>query len=107
MNEFDQTLSRLFAEARETPPADDFTERVIIRMTQARRRRAVKQAVLTTAAAGLAIALTPYLVEGSLAGASHLGDWLPALGGALASPAGWACSLAVAGWSLLRSRRLS
>ena len=107
MNEFDETLSRLFAEAQEAPPAGDFTEGVMIRMAQARRRRAVKQAVLTVVAAGLAVALTPCLVEGSLAGASHLGDWLPALGGALASPAAWPCSLAVAGWGLLRSRRLS
>jgi len=37
----------------------------------------------------LALALTPYIVAGSLA-------WLPGIGNALASPIAWVCALAIA-----------
>jgi hypothetical protein len=47
MSEFDDNLRRLFADAEETLPATDFLERVAGRMRQARRRRAIRQAVLS------------------------------------------------------------
>lgn len=98
MTEFDDTLTRLFAETRETPPAEDFLEDVLIRMRHARRRRAMKRAALTAAAAVLALALTPYIVAGSLV-------WLPALGNALTSPIAWVCALAVAALRIRRGSR--
>jgi hypothetical protein len=48
--------------------------------------------------------MTPYVAKGSLEVASHLAVWLPALGNALATPLGLACSLAVAAWSSRRAR---
>lgn len=107
MSEFDDTLTRLFAERRETLPAVDFLESVAGRIRDARRQRAVRHAALMTAAAVLAIVLTPYVARGSLAVASHLAAWLPALGSALASPVGWVCSLASAAWALRRARGTS
>jgi len=104
MSEFDDTLTRLFAEARETLPDEDFLRNVAMRMRHAHRRRAVRQAAFATAAAGVAAALTPYVAEGSLAVASHLGAWLPAFEDALASPIAWACALAVAAWNMRRRR---
>jgi hypothetical protein len=93
VSELDDTLNRLFAEARQTLPADDFQERLAIAMSQARRRRKIAQLVLRAGAVGVAIAATPYVVTASLAGASN--------------PGLWACSLALAAWSLRRARRTS
>lgn len=107
MSEFDDTLTRLFAEARATLPAEEFLENVAVCMRRGRRRRALEWAAWTTAAAGLAIALTPLIVAGSLTAASHLGLWLLALGNALISPVGWACSLALAAWGVRRAVRMS
>jgi hypothetical protein len=91
MSEFDDTLTRLFAEARETPPSDDFLESVARRISHARRRRAIGRTAVAIAAVAVAIALTPYVAEGSLAVASHLGN-------VLSSPVAWICSLAVAAY---------
>lgn len=105
MTEFDDTLARLFADARETLPEEDFLRNMAVRLHRARRRRAIKRGVLATAAAGIAVALTPYVAEGSLNVATHLGMWLPALGNALASPVCLACSLAVAAWGIRRAQK--
>ncbi|HEX5458618.1 MAG TPA: hypothetical protein VFX20_01475 [Steroidobacteraceae bacterium] len=86
MTELDDTLTRLFAEARETPPAEDFLKDVLLRVHRARRRRAMKRAALIAVAAVLALVLTPCIVAGSLA-------WLPGLGNALTSPIAWVCAL--------------
>lgn len=107
MSEFDDTLSRLFAESREALPAEDFLRSVATGMTHGRRRRAIRRTTLAIAAAGVAVAATPYVAAGTLAVASHLGEWLPALGNALASPVAWLCSVAVTAWGLRRARRMS
>jgi hypothetical protein len=107
MTGFDDTLTRLFAEAREPLPTEEFLETVAIRVHHARRRRTLKQAVSTGVAAVLALLLTPRIVTASLAGATHLGVWLPALGNALTSPLGWAFSLALAARAMRRARHPS
>jgi hypothetical protein len=107
MSEFDDTLTQLFAAARESLPDEDFLQEVATRVSHARRRRAIGRAALTLAAAGAAVAATPYVAAGSLAVVSHLGEWLPALANALASPVVWLCTLAVAAWGLRRARRMS
>lgn len=107
MTEFDDTLTRLFAETRQTLPAEDFLENVAARMQHELRRRAIKRTALAIAAAALAVALTPYVAEQSLGIASHLSAWLPRIGDALMSPVGWAVSLAFAAWGMRRARGLS
>lgn len=106
MTDFDDTLTRLFAETRQAPPADDFLASLISRMERERRRRAIGLAMSATVAAALAIVSTPYVAEGSLAAASHLGAWLPAIGNALASPIAWLFALVLVGNTLTRGRRL-
>ena len=105
MTELDDNLTRLFAEARETLPEETFLENVAVRMRHARRRRAMRRAALVAAAAGLAVAVTPIVAEGSLTVANHLGTWLPAFGNVLLSPLCWACSLAVAAWGMRRAQK--
>lgn len=105
MSEFDDTLAQLFAAAREPLPAEDFLQSVATHVSHARRRRALGRTTLTLAAAGVAVAATPYVAAGSLAAVSHLGEWLPALASAPASPVVWLFS--VAAWGLRRARRMS
>lgn len=93
MSELDDSLNRLFAEARQTLPADDFAQRLAISMSQARRRRTIAQLFLRAGAVGIAIAATPYAVTASLAAASNPGLWV--------------CSLALAAWGLRRATRTS
>lgn len=107
MSEFDATLTQLFAAAPESLPAEDFLRSVATGVSRVRRRRAVTRTALTLAAAGVAVAATPYVAAGSLAVASHLGEWLPALGNALPSPVVWLGSVAAAAWGLRRLRRMS
>ena len=107
MSEFDDRLTQLFAAARESLPAEDFLQSVATHVSHARRRRAIGRAALALAAAGVAVAATPYVAAGSLAAVSHLGEWLPALANAPASPVVWFCSMAVAAWGLRRARRMS
>jgi hypothetical protein len=102
MSEFDDTLTQLFAEARETLPAEDFLQRVATDVNHARRRRALGRSALTLAAGGLAVAATPYVAAGSLAAVSHLGAWLPTLAHGLTSPVVWLCSAVAAAWGLRR-----
>ena len=107
MSEFDDTLTQLFAEARQSLPAEDFLRRVATDVSHARRRRVIGRSALTLAAAGLAVAATPYVAEGSLAAVSHVGAWLPALGHGLTSPLVWLGALAAAALGLRRVRRMS
>lgn len=101
MTEFDDDLSRLFAEAREHPASEDFLEKMTVRISRARRRRAAGRTIAAAAAVGFAVASTPYIAAGSLTITAHL---LPALGNALSSPVAWLCSLAIAGWGMRRAR---
>lgn len=96
MTEFDDTLTRLFAETRESLPDEEFLQRCASGVRRARRRRSLRRAAVATAAAGIAVAVTPYVVTGSLAVAAGP-----------TSPVVWICSLAVAAWAQRRSRRMS
>lgn len=104
MSEFDDTLTQLFAEARASHPAEDFLQSVAAGRDGARRRRAIGRAVIVLATTAVTVAATPYVVVGSLAVASHLGESLPALAGALASPVVWLCSAALTVWGSWKIR---
>jgi hypothetical protein len=107
MREFDDTLTQLFADARQPLPAEEFLQSVATHVSHGRRKRAIGRTALTVAAGGVAVAATPYVAAGTLAAVSHLGEWLPALANALPSPVVWLCSVAVAAWGLRRARRMS
>lgn len=107
MSEFDDTLTQLFAQAREPLPAEDFLQSVAARVSHARRRRTIGRSVLMLAAGGVAIVVTPYVAAGSLAAMGHVGEWLPALADALTSPFVWLCALAATASGLRRAKRMS
>lgn len=105
MTEFDDTLTRLFAEVQEEAlPPDGFLAQLAARMHRDGRRRAIQRLAWRTVAAAVAAAATPYVAGGTLGVASHLGVWLAQMGNALTSPAGWACSLLIAAWGMRRVR---
>jgi len=102
--ELDAALVQLFAAARRPTGDAEFTQAVLERVASARRMRsakAVAQVVLLLVAAAAA---APFVADLSLTVVRHLDVWLPSFGNALASPVGWACSLAIGAWSLRRAR---
>ena len=105
MTDFDDTLTRLFAEGRVTLPAEEFLENVASRMHRARRQRTIRRTALVVAAAMLVVVLTPFVAKGSLAVANLLTASLLSLGSALASPLAWICSLTITTWAVRRTRR--
>lgn len=107
MSEFDDTLTQLFAAARETLPAEDFLQGVATVVSHARRKRALGRTAFALAAVAVGGAATPYIAVGSLTVVSHVAGWLPALASALSSPVVWLSSVAVAAWGLQRAGRMS
>ncbi len=107
MSELDDTLSRLFASARETLPAEEFLQGLATGVGHARRKRAIGRTALVLAAVAVAGALTPYIAAGSLTVASHVAECLPALVVAPSSPVVWLCTAALTAWGLRRARRMS
>lgn len=99
-------LAGLFEEARHAPLAGDFAERVASRIRRSRRQRTLWRTASWLLVAACAAAAAPYVLQGSLVIADRMENWLPAVGGALVSPAGWACSIAFALWILWRAKVL-
>jgi hypothetical protein len=106
MSEPDEKLLRLFAATRAPERGEEFLAGVAVRITRARLRRRIARIGAFAALVALAVAATPYVAEGSLALAGRLVNATPALGDALASPAGWTASAAFALWGFRRFRTL-
>ncbi len=102
----DHDLARLFDEARVQLPAQNFLEQVETRIGRARRVRLALQIGGVALVTAVAIAVTPYVAEGSLAAGHYASEWLRRFPSVLASPAGWVCSGAVGLWMLRRSHVL-
>jgi len=92
-DEHDRHLRRLFVSSEQPYDASEFVTRLSSRL---RRARALRQLALLGVMLGVALWFAPWL-RGGLQGVARLGDWLIA-------PAGWLCSLALAGIVLVRSR---
>ena len=103
---WDDDLARLFEQSRRAVPERDFGERVAGRIRAARRRRTLWRTASRLLAAACAAAASPYIVRGSLVLADRMERWLPDLGSALVSPAGWIGSILLAWWILRRAKVL-
>ena len=106
MSEPDDQLLRLFANTRAPEKGEEFVRSVAVRIGRARLRRTSARIGAFAALLALAVAMTPYVAEGSLALAGRLVSASPALGNALVSPAGWVASTAIALWLFRRLRVL-
>jgi hypothetical protein len=78
-------------------------ERLERSLARARRVRLGFQIVLLGLLAAAAALLTPSVTRGSFAVMDSAAQWLPDVGLALNSPAGWAGSLILGAWVLKRA----
>jgi len=105
MPESDAHLTRLFAETRHVLSAEEFVANVTQRIARERRRGTVRKVLIAGVLAGVAVAATPYVTEGSLAIGDRLAGGVPAVAAAAtSSPIGWVCAIAIAVWALRRAR---
>lgn len=103
--EWDPELSRAFAQAREPLDDDVFTATLLQKIDRVRRRRLWRQIlVAATVVSIVAVNLRPVLDE--TAGAVRLvADASPAYAEWVISPWGWAGSMLIGAWVVLRTRR--
>jgi hypothetical protein len=104
INDLDPDLARLFAQAREPLADDSFTANLLLKIERARRARLWCQ-ILAIAAAVVVVSLNMRLVLEKTAAAMRLiGDFSPAYAEMLITPWGWAVSMIVGIWVVLRTR---
>jgi hypothetical protein len=103
--EWDPELSRAFARAREPLGDDLFTATLLRKLDRLRRRRLWRQ-ILVTAAVVLIVAVNLRLVLDETAGAVRLvAEAAPVYTEWVISPWGWAGSMLIGAWVVLRTRR--
>jgi len=90
------SLSRLFAEAREPLAPDPFLSGVLLSMMRARRARVLRRVVLAAAIVIIAAFNLPAILNGTAAVLRYT-DWM-------ITPWGWAVSMVVGAWVILRTR---
>jgi hypothetical protein len=104
-NEWDPELSRAFGRAREPLDDDPFTAALLQKVDRVRRRRLWRQ-ILVAAAVVLIVAvnLRPVLDE-TAAAVRLVADAAPAYTEWVISPWGWAASMLIGAWVVLRTGR--
>jgi hypothetical protein len=103
-NELDPDLARAFAQAREPLADDSFMANLLLKIQRARRARLWRQ-ILAIAAVAVVVSLNMRLVLEKTAAAVRLvGDFSPTYAEMLITPWGWAVSMLVGIWVVLRTR---
>ena len=103
-DELDPDLTRLFAQAREPLADGPFMANLLLKIERARRARMWRQ-ILAIAAVAVIVALNMRRVLEATAGAVRfVGDFSPTYTQVLISPWGWAVSMVVGVWVVLRTR---
>jgi len=104
INDLDPDLTRLFAQAREPLVDDLFMANLLLKIERARRARMWRQ-ILAIVAVAIVVSLNirPVL-EKTAAAVRLVGDLSPAYADMLITPWGWAVSLVVGLWVVLRTR---
>ena len=105
LSDLDPKLSRLFAQQAQEPLAgQQFTASLLLKIERARRARAWYQ-VLAAVAVVIVVALNiAPLLEGTAAAVRVAGELAPSRGEFWISPWGWAVSMLLGGWVVLRTR---
>jgi Asp-tRNA(Asn)/Glu-tRNA(Gln) amidotransferase A subunit family amidase len=103
----DRDLAKLFQQAHAPLPADNFSFAVERSVQRARTRRRFWRVVLFVDVLVVALLVSPYVMDGSVALADSLSIGIAHLASALLSPIGMGCSLAFGAWFLRRIRRLA
>jgi len=104
VDELDPELTRAFAQAREPLTDAPFVANLLLRIERARRIRLWGQ-ILAVAAVVLVVSLNLRLVlEGTAAAVRLAGDLSPTNMQWLVTPGGWAVSMLIGVWIVLRTR---
>jgi len=104
-DDWDPELTRVFARAREPLGDDLFTATLLQKIERVRRRRLWRQ-VVVAAAVVLIVALNLRLVLDETADAVRMAaEAAPAYSEWVLSPWGWAGSMLIGAWVVLRTRR--
>jgi exosortase/archaeosortase len=103
-DELDPDLTRLFAQAREPLADGPFMANLLLKIERARRARMRRQ-IFAIAAVAVIVAFNMRRVLEAVAGAVRfVGDHSPAYTQMLITPWGWAASMLVGVWVVLRFR---
>ena len=104
MDEWDPQLMRAFAQARDPLAEDAFVAKLLQNIERARRIRLARQIFAITAALGF-VSLNMRLVgEQTVAALQVVADTASTLVDLLMTPWGWAASMLIGAWVVLRTR---
>jgi len=103
-DELDPDLTRLFAQAREPLADGAFMASLLLNIERARRRRMRRQVVAIAAVAVIAALNMRWVLEMTAGAVRFVGDHSPAYTEVLITPWGWAASMLVGAWVVLRFR---
>jgi hypothetical protein len=105
-NEHDDRLRALFAEAHETLPGAEFTQLFLVRMERARRVQSMRRIALGLGVLVLAAWIMPSVLATTAAVMHAIGEQSRPFGALIISPAGWAVSMLIGFFLLLRTGAL-
>jgi hypothetical protein len=103
-NESDADLARAFAQAREPLSPDAFMANLLLRIDRARRARLWRRVLASAAVLVVMSWNMPLVLEATAPVVRFVGDFSPTYTELLVTPGGWAVSMLVGGWVVLRSR---
>jgi hypothetical protein len=103
-NEWDPELAKIFAQAREPLAGDRFMANLLLKIERKRRIRMWLQIFAVVAVLGLVSLNMPLVLEKTAAAVRFVGDFSPASTELLITPRGWAVSMLIGVWVLLRTR---
>jgi hypothetical protein len=102
IDESDTDLARLFAEAREPLRDEEFVRKTMLQIERSRRAQWWRR-LLGLAVAAVLVSMNLRWVLGTTATVvGAVGDYSPAYSEWMISPAGWAVSLSLGAWVMLR-----
>jgi hypothetical protein len=103
-NELDPSLARLFAQAR--APLDDgpFMANLVLKIERARRARLRRQILAVVAVVVIVSLNMGQVLEKTAAAVRFVGNYSPNYTEMLITPWGWAVSMLVGVWVVLRTR---
>jgi hypothetical protein len=104
LHEWDPELTRAFAQAREPLAGDAFTADLLSKIERARRLRLWRQIFAIAAVLGLAAFNMRLILEQTAGAVRYVGEVSQANAEFLVTPWGWAASMLIGAWIVLRSR---
>jgi hypothetical protein len=103
-NDRDSELTRAFAQAREPLSGDAFTTTLLANIARAQHARAWRRTLGIAAIVVAASLLAPPIFEKTASVVGWAADVSPGAADLLITPWGWALSMLIGAWVLLRTR---